>query len=198
MTINTTDGLVRLRNYTLDDCAILDDNPETLESDRFSYFGVPVPNRLRRLVDSGEAFPKYGDLTGRLAVEAQGEFVGGVSWHPENYGPINAPAINIGIGLIPAGRGKGYGTEAQRLLVDYLFNCTTVYRIEAGTDVENIAEQRSLEKAGMLREGIMRGCHFREGKYNDMVLYAVTRADFEAARAARSGTKVSTGFTASR
>jgi RimJ/RimL family protein N-acetyltransferase len=153
---------------------------------------------MRRKVESGEAFPTFGGLTGQLAVEAEGTFVGGVSWHPSHYGPIEAPAINIGIGLIPSARGKGHGTEAQWLLTAYLFSCTTVNRIEASTDVENIAEQRSLEKAGFLREGILRGAHFREGRYNDMVIYGVTRADYEQARAAGSATKITTGFSASR
>ena len=72
-----------------------------------------------------------------------------------------------------------------------------MFRVEASTDVENIAEQRSLEKAGLMREGVIRGAHFREGEYNDMVVYAITRAYFEEARAG-SGAKVTTGFTASR
>jgi RimJ/RimL family protein N-acetyltransferase len=195
MTYDTSAGPVRLRPITLEDCTIVEANPATPD-DRFSFYGFNEPGRLRRLVESGEAYAKWGDLSGRLAVEADGAFIGDVSWHPEDYGPIPAPAINFGITLIPSARGKGYGTEAQRLLVAYLFRNTTVNRVEASTDVENLAEQRSLEKVGLLREGVIRGCHFREGKYNDMVLYAAVRADFEAANAAAGGRKVTTGFTA--
>ena len=198
MTYTLPGSPVLLRHYTLDDCSVLEAHPVTPDSDRFSFFGIPAPGRLRRRVESGEAFPKFGDTAGQLAVEAEGTFAGGVSWHPAHYGPIDAPAINIGIGLIPSARGKGHGTEAQRLLVAYLFACTTVNRIEASTDVENIAEQRSLEKAGFLREGVIRGSHFREGKYNDLALYGITRADFDEARASASATKITTGFSASR
>ncbi|GAA1981499.1 GNAT family protein [Catenulispora subtropica] len=197
MTYDTTESSVRLRQYTLEDCTIHEANPDAPD-DRFNFFGFPVPGRLRRLVESGEVFPKPGDVHGRLAIEADGDYIGGVSWHPEHYGPIQAPAINFGITLLPKARGKGYGTEAQRLLVAYLFATTTVFRIEAATDVENIAEQRALEKAGLLREGVLRGSHYREGTYNDMVIYAITRADFEAARKAASAAKVTTGFSASR
>lgn len=198
MTYDTAASAVRLRTLTLEDCAVIEANPPTPETDRFSFFGFSAPGRFRKRLESGEAHPKPGDVHGLLAIEADGAFVGFVSWHPENYGPIPAPAVNFGIGLIPAARGKGYGTEAQKALVAYLFQTTTVYRVEASTDVENLAEVRSLEKAGLLREGVIRGAHYREGKYNDMVLFAVTRADFEAARAAESGTRVTTGFTASR
>src|SRR2546423_3531639 len=196
MTSETTAGPVRLRHFTLADCEIADATPPTPEDDRFSWFGFPVPGRLRAMVESG-GFPGPGDISGRLAVEVDGEYAGTVSWHPKDYGPIQAPALSFGIGLLPTARGKGYGTQAQRLLVAYLFATTTVNRVEAGTDVENIAEQRSLEKAGLLREGVVHGAHYREGKYNDMVLYGITRPDFERARAAK-GTKVTTGFTASR
>ena len=196
MTYDTPATTVRLRPVTLEDCAIDEANVSTPENDPYSFYGFTDPNRLRKNVESGEAYQKWGDLTGRLAVEADGEYIGHVSWHPVHYGPIPAPGLNFGIGLIPAARGKGHGTEAQRLLVAYLFENTTVNRVEASTDVENLAEQRSLEKVGLLREGITRGCHFRAGEYRDMVVYALVRADFEQARDAGRGTKVRTGFTA--
>jgi len=49
--------------------------------------------------------------------------------------------------------------------------------VEASTDVENIAEQRSLEKAGYIREGILRGVQYRAGAWHDIVNYARLRDD---------------------
>ena len=63
------------------------------------------------------------------------------------------------------------------LLLDYLFSETAINRLEAGTDVENIAEQRSLEKAGLRREGVARGAQYRAGAYHDLVVYARIRDD---------------------
>ena len=54
---------------------------------------------------------------------------------------------------------------------------TSLNRVEAQTDVENIAEQRSLEKAGFVREGIARGAQFRAGSFHDLVTYSRLRAD---------------------
>ena len=195
MTYETSASTVRLRPITLDDCTIVEANQPTPD-DLYSFYGFTQPGRWRRLVESGELHPKAGDLTGRLAVEADGEYIGFVSWHPVDYGPIPAPAVNFGIGLIPSARGKGHGTEAQRQLIAYLFDYTTVNRVEASTDVENLAEQRSLEKAGLVREGICRGSHFRAGEYRDMVVYATVRADFNESRTAAAQRKVRTGFTA--
>lgn len=69
------------------------------------------------------------------------------------------------------------GTRAQRLLVEYLFAHTQVVRIEADTEVENIAEQRALEKTGFTREGVLRSAGFRDGRWRDAVRYSVLRDD---------------------
>ncbi len=114
-----------------------------------------------------------------LVVDAgTGERLGMVSWHVEMYGPtVGCVAWNIGIGLLPSARGRGVGTLAQRLLVEHLFATTPYGRIEAGTDAENIAEQRALEKAGLRREGVIRGAHTRGGVRRDMVSYGILRTD---------------------
>jgi RimJ/RimL family protein N-acetyltransferase len=50
-----------------------------------------------------------------------------------------------------------------------------VVRIEAGTQPDNVAEQKALEKAGFRREGVMRAVEFRAGGYRDGVLYSRIR-----------------------
>ena len=82
--------------------------------------------------------------------------------------------------IVPEFRGQGYGTAAQRLLARYLFAHTQgVNRVQAETEITNIAEQRALEKAGFTREGVLRGATFRAGKWHDQVVYGVLRAEVE-------------------
>jgi RimJ/RimL family protein N-acetyltransferase len=88
-----------------------------------------------------------------------------------------ARAFNVGIALLPEHRGRGHGSEAQRLLAAYLFAQTTIERLEASTDVVNLAEQRALERAGFTREGVLRHAQFRDGEFHDMVLYSRLRGD---------------------
>ena len=83
----------------------------------------------------------------------------------------------IGIALLPEFRGQGVGSVAQCLVADHFFWTTLVNRIEAGTDLENRAEQRALEKAGFQREGIARGAGYFEGRFRDGVTYARLRSD---------------------
>ena len=95
-----------------------------------------------------------------------------------SYGPGDrSRALNIGLSLVPEARGHGYGTEAQRLVAELLFGLFDVERIEGSTDVENIAEQRSLEKAGFTREGTLRHAQWRAGAHHDLVTYSILRQD---------------------
>lgn len=107
-----------------------------------------------------------------------GELLGMVSWHATGYGRgVNCAAWNIGIGLLPSARGKGAGTIAQRLLVEHLFATTELDRVEAGTDVDNVAERRALEKAGFHHDGVMRGAQLRGGIRRDLAVYGILRTD---------------------
>ncbi|MGO8876498.1 MAG: GNAT family N-acetyltransferase [Acidimicrobiales bacterium] len=74
-------------------------------------------------------------------------------------------------------RGQGYGSEAQRQLAEYLFSTRLIERLEAATEVENVAEQHALETAGFSREGILRHTQFRAGQWRDTVLYSRLRSD---------------------
>lgn len=134
-------------------------------------FAVDVDNRPRVIG------PARSSLLSVLDHES-GVLLGGVSWHAVDYGgTVACSAWNIGIGLLPEARGRGVGTLAQRLLVEHLFATTELDRIEASTDVENLAEQGALEKAGFRREGVLRGAQLRGGVRRDLVHYGLVRAD---------------------
>lgn len=111
----------------------------------------------------------------RAAVVLDGAIIGTMSWHAVPYGPTRGSrAWSMGVALTPTARGQGLGTLAQRMLSDYLLQ--SAHRVEASTDVDNHAEQRSLEKSGFTREGVLRGAQYRaDGLHHDLVMYARTR-----------------------
>lgn len=59
----------------------------------------------------------------------------------------------LGMTLSQPFQGKGYGTEAVRELVRYLFADLNVHRIIANCDPENISAHRLLERVGFRCEG---------------------------------------------
>ena len=169
---------VRLRDVTLDDADLLDVwNADEGARSAFNEFGEPPSRAPRDVLIRG---PLRNEHNGMFMVERASDSVaiGTVGWHRVRYGPNpESDAWNIGIELRPDARGHGFGAEAQRQLAEWLLAYTSLNRVEAQTDVENIAEQRSLEKAGFIREGIARGAQFRAGGYHDLVTYSRVRDD---------------------
>jgi aminoglycoside 6'-N-acetyltransferase len=107
-----------------------------------------------------------------------GTVVGSIGYHQVAYGPNSGSmAYNIGLHVIPEQRGRGYGSEAQRLLADYLLSTYPIGRVEAATDITNLPEQRALEKAGFTREGVLRKAQWRAGRWHDLVVYSRVRGD---------------------
>jgi RimJ/RimL family protein N-acetyltransferase len=169
-----SDDAVRLRPVREDDLSVLDVflvDPEA--AGPFSWFGWADPGRFRRRwAENG----MLSDDDGLLMVTSGTEAHGFVAWRKVVTAP-SSYCWNMGIQLLPQAQGRGVGTQAQRLLVRYLFAHTPVMRIEADTEVENIAEQRALEKAGFTREGVLRSIVFRDGRWRDAVSYSVLRGD---------------------
>lgn len=165
---------IRLRDVTLADADLLDEwaaSPEI--RGEFNDFGLPPEDRtaIREALANG---PLRNERNGEMIVErvSDEQPIGVVSWHEVHYGPPpKSRAWNIGISLIPEARGQDYGGIAQRLLADHLFASTDATRVEASADVDNLAEQRALEKAGFIREGIQRGAQFRAGSHHDLITY---------------------------
>jgi RimJ/RimL family protein N-acetyltransferase len=75
--------------------------------------------------------------------------------------------------------GKGYASEAARLLLDYGFEELNLHRIFLEVYAHNKRAQRAYEKAGFVHEGTMRESYFRGGVYHDTLVMAVLRSDWE-------------------
>jgi RimJ/RimL family protein N-acetyltransferase len=167
---------IELRPVAESDLAIiykLTNDPEATGD--FEWFGWDDQWRYRRLWEENGLL---SDEASVLMVHGEGEVAGLVSWRKQHTGRTSF-CWSMGIALLPQARGKGYGTAAQRELVRYLFLHTQVNRIEASTEIGNLAEQRALEKVGFTREGVLRGCAFQGGRWHDGVLYSVLRAEVE-------------------
>jgi RimJ/RimL family protein N-acetyltransferase len=87
--------------------------------------------------------------------------------------------VEVGYSLIPSERGKGYGTEALGIMVDYLFLSKDVMRIQAQTDQRNAASQKILEKVGFKKEGTLRRNFFMRGEWTDDCIYSIIREEWK-------------------
>lgn len=87
--------------------------------------------------------------------------------------------LEIGYILVPSERGKGYASEAVKIMVDYLFLSRDAVRIQANTDVNNLASQKVLEKAGFKKEGTIRKNAFFRGEWRDSCLFSILREEWK-------------------
>ena len=92
--------------------------------------------------------------------------LGGISW-------VNRSAE---IAILIGDRGvwgKGIGFEACRLLLDYATRRLGLHRVRMGMTARNTAMVKIAEKLGMKKEGILKDALFKDGRYLDIVEYAV-------------------------
>ncbi|MBN1776800.1 MAG: GNAT family N-acetyltransferase [Clostridiales bacterium] len=80
-------------------------------------------------------------------------------------------------------RGKGYGTEALKLLEDYAFGVLGLERLELDVYASNARAIRCYEKAGFRHEGTRRHAAMVNGKYTDVRMMAVIKEDWETKQA---------------
>lgn len=77
-----------------------------------------------------------------------------------------------------AGRGRGIGTEATRLTLDYAFNVTNLSNVYLTVLAPNVAGTRAYERAGFRKIGDRRQSGYWLGQRCDEVLMDAIPADF--------------------
>jgi len=86
---------------------------------------------------------------------------------------------HIGLGLLPAARGKGYGTDVVAVLCHYGFVVRGLRRLQIETLVDNHAMLRSAERNGFVREGVLRSSAWVMGEFLDEVLLGLLVQDWK-------------------
>lgn len=81
-------------------------------------------------------------------------------------------------------RGKGYGSEALSLLVDFIFQEMNMNRVELGVFGFNERAIASYKKVGFVLEGVEKQDLFRKGKYNDVYVMSILKREYDAAKGA--------------
>lgn len=90
---------------------------------------------------------------------------------------IHSRTAELGYYLAEEYWGQGIMSQAVSHFCQYLFAHTDLLRIYAEPFARNVASCRVLEKAGFVREGVMRKNAVKNGLVEDMVLYALVREE---------------------
>jgi RimJ/RimL family protein N-acetyltransferase len=96
-------------------------------------------------------------------------------------------SCNFRILLAAAGRDRGLGTEATRLIVDYGFERLGLHRISLGVFSFNPRARRAYEKAGFVVEGVLRDAYLCDGVWVDDIVMSILAPEWEIHRGRPQG-----------
>jgi len=113
-----------------------------------------------------------------VALRASGQLIGDCAAMPRAADPRQC---EIGFTITPRYQGRGYATEAVRLLAGYLF-ARGKHRITACCDPRNAASAAVLERLAMRREGHLRQSTWAKGEWTDDLIYALLHDEWQTGR----------------
>lgn len=106
-----------------------------------------------------------------FAIEIGGEAGGGIGFVIGT--DVERFSAEIGYWLSELYWGRGIVTEALTLVTQYMFDRHNLLRVYALPFADNAASLRVLEKAGYVREGVLRSSSVKYGEPRDQALYAI-------------------------
>jgi RimJ/RimL family protein N-acetyltransferase len=110
-----------------------------------------------------------------MAITINDELVGGIGIHPQE--DIQCKNAELGYWLAEPFWGKGIISKAIPQMVEYGFKTFDIIRIFARPFGSNLASQKVLEKAGFKLEARLSKTLFKNGQYQDELIYAIRNSN---------------------
>ncbi|NUR85105.1 MAG: GNAT family N-acetyltransferase [Nonomuraea sp.] len=107
-------------------------------------------------------------------IDAEAGVVGAISLFKTSWG---AGTTEVGYGVHPLYRGRGFATEAVRGLVAWVFATTELRRVDLTANLDNVASLLVAQKAGFTWEGVIRGGAMEDDGPHDLVIFGMLRED---------------------
>jgi ribosomal-protein-serine acetyltransferase len=104
------------------------------------------------------------------------KFVGGISLNLFNW---QRKLSNLGYWVSVGSQNQGIAHTATKMLVENAFQDTDLNRIEIVVATENYVSQKTAEKSGAIREGVLRQLISVGGTFHDAVVFSFLRSDFD-------------------
>jgi diamine N-acetyltransferase len=82
----------------------------------------------------------------------------------------------------PSERGRGYGTDAMRAILEFAFGSLRLERVWLDVYDFNTSAIHVYERVGFVREGLLRRAVWREGEWADVVRMAILADEWRANR----------------
>lgn len=169
--------LVGLREYRQSDIELAYKYMNDLDVLLNLSFDIPYPMTLEREQEWFDSQLKNND-TYNFAIESLEDsiYIGGCGINKYDWKNGTAE-VGIFIGNQQF-RGRGYGTDAMKVLIDFIFQHTNINRIQLSTFSFNERAYKSYLKCGFKEEGRLRQRIFRYGEYHDEILLGLLREEY--------------------
>jgi len=170
---------VRLRPLRPDDAEQI--YADTLDSParQVLQLGIELPSSVEAQRASLEKYADCKDVDGVrvMAIETHdGRYVGGISIHSRNR---KNGTFGLGMIISPRQRGKGYGLDAGRILLRYMFHERRYQKCNSACVESNEASIAFHRRAGFVEEGRRRRHLYLNGRFYDDILFGLTREEFD-------------------
>lgn len=109
-----------------------------------------------------------------LGICVDGKLVGDIKIAEKEPG-----VAELGILVDPDKHGKGYGTEASRLIIEHAFEQMRYHKVVARVVDSNEKSSRVWEKLGFELEGTLREQVFMDGEYHDFLIFGLLENEFD-------------------
>lgn len=136
-----------------------------------------VPQTAEQIRSRGNAWRSHNAVEYRIRTLADDSLVGFIALFNMEWNNQSG-MLAMGIGD-PANRGKGYGTDALRVMLRYAFQELNLHRVFLDVIAYNEAAIRAYERVGFVLEGRMREGVYRDGKRYDRLIMGILRPDWE-------------------
>lgn len=110
-----------------------------------------------------------------FAIVVEGKAVGGIGLH--HKADIYRKNMEMGYWLAEPFWGLGIMPRAVKQMADYAFQHFDIQRVYACPFGSNLASQKVLEKAGFVLEGRFEKTLFKNGAFEDELIYAIRRGE---------------------
>jgi len=146
-------------------------------------FGPPAPHSMA-YIEAWFERTQAESNDHAFVIEAEGRMVG--LCNLRDVDSVNRRA-DLGISLLPDEIGKGFGSDAIRVLLEFAFVHLNLHKLCLDTLETNERGLRAYRACGFVEEGRLREHEWDRGRYVDLILMSVLRSDWLAARAASAG-----------
>ena len=169
---------VRIRAAVPDDYVLYIDGDGNINTDierRFEKIDMPCTAQMRKIMIEKSIAAQRGDDFLFTVEDENKKPVGQIVVFDTN---LRMGSFKYGLFFVQEAQGKGYASEAVKIVLDYYFNQLRYHKANVYIYDFNTPSVKFHEKMGFVREGRLRQVAYIDGEYCDAVYYGMTSDEF--------------------